>query len=109
MRYTSLALKLNYNLGWLLLFNSTRVISAKLQRAFGFVIGIALPILVPCPAATMMLRVPDAKILTYAGITFYKCDKWLVAPRGILQSKLWDRKKLDQEPFLRLQFVHVVQ
>ena len=57
----------------------------------------------------MMLRVPDAKILTYAGITFYKCDKWLVAPRGVLQSKLWDRKKLDQEPFLRLQFVHVVQ
>ena len=57
----------------------------------------------------MMLRVPDAKILTYAGITFYECDKWLVAPRGILRSKLWDRKKLDQELFLRLQFVHVVQ
>jgi hypothetical protein len=41
LRYTSLALQLNYNLVWLLLFNSTRVFSAKLQHAFGFVIGIA--------------------------------------------------------------------
>ncbi len=57
----------------------------------------------------MMDWVPDAKNLTYASIKFYKCDKWLVAPRGILQPKLWDRKKLDQEPFLRLQFVRVAR
>ena len=57
----------------------------------------------------MMIRVPDARILTYASIKFYKCDKWLVALRVKLQPKLWDRKKLDQEHFLRLQCVHVVQ